>query len=137
MRRGSEALVGGATYTVASIMAGILLALPDEAWFEALYPPRPPEVQPSLLLCLGHKALYGVVMGVLYQWAMPSLRGAGWVRGATFGLTTSLLAIATYIGEWPIFGGAAALWVWWGAYAVLLGGLAGAAMGWATQRFLR
>ena len=50
MRRGSEALVGGAIYTVASIMAGILLALPYEAWFEALYPPRPPEVQPSLLL---------------------------------------------------------------------------------------
>jgi hypothetical protein len=135
MVRKREAILAGCVYVVTSILVSLVLALPDEAFFEDLYPARLEQPRWGLLLWLAHKVLYGLGVGMLYHWARTALRGPGWRQGSLFGIVTATLSVATYLGEWPVLGGEGALWFWWSVCAVIAGTVSGAAMGTAVERF--
>ena len=123
-------------YAIASILVGLVLALPDEAWFESLYPPRTGAPAASVALWIGHKILFALGIAIVYVWARPALRGPGWRRGLIVALAGAITTFATYVGQWPVLGGSIALWAWWSVYAVVCAVVSGAVMGTVSDRFL-
>ncbi len=95
-------------------------------------PPDMAALMPRWLLL---SFIVSLVVAGIYACVHRCFNGPGWKRGMTWGLSIGLFAAALALSYSGVFALPLKIWIWWGIEGIVLYALAGAAMGWAGEKW--
>ena len=94
-------------------------------------PPDMAALMPLWIIC----GLIGsFIAAFIYDWIRPALSGAGWQRGAKFGVIAVLFG-AIYTLNWSgVFNLPNKVWLWWWLESIVYLVIGAAALGWVVEK---
>lgn len=139
-------LLGGLVHYVTTFVASMLTAMvthqgilePYYAATASFWRPElrsdPPDMAALMPLWIGVGLIASLVAAGVYSIFRNALNGAGWQRGAQFGLALGLLFAAMDANLYGVFDLPAFIWLVWALEGIVLAVVAGAALGAVAQK---
>jgi len=94
----------------------------------------PPDMAALMPLWISVGIAGSLVLAGIYSVIRSAYSGAGWARGAKFGLTVWLVQIVTMAGWSGIFNLPYEIWAWWGAEGIVYMVPGGAVLGLVAEK---
>lgn len=117
------------------IHEGVLepLYMANESFWRPELVQDPPDMAALMPRWITTGLICAFVMAAIYCFVRRAFDGAGWVKGAKYGLVLAIL-MACWGAAWSgIFNLPDAIWFWWGLEGFVYFILGGIALGWVAQ----
>lgn len=95
---------------------------------------EPPDMAALMPYWLTAGLVSSFIMAGIYGWVRPAFAGAGWMRGAKYGLVLFLFAATMAMGYAGVFNLPSNIWIAWTLEGLLYYVIGGAALGWVAEK---
>lgn len=98
---------------------------------------QPPDMAALLPRWIVSGLICSLIIAGIYSVVRDSFAGAGWVRGAKFGVAIALFSLTFMLGYSGVFGLPDTIWAWWWVETIIMNVLAAGGLGWIAERVTR
>lgn len=95
---------------------------------------EPPDMAALMPYWLTTGLITAFILAGVYGWLRPAFSGAGWMRGAKYGLVLFLVTATMAMGWAGVFNLPNQIWIWWTLEGLVYFVVAGAALGWVAEK---
>ncbi len=106
----------------------------NESYFRPELRQDPPDMAALMPRWITNGLIGALVIAGIYGCVRGSFNGAGWRKGAMFGICLGFIQAAIILGWSGIFALPATIWIWWAIDGLILFTIGGTALGAVAQK---